>query len=92
MTVPPNVKYAELFVKLQQEARDAGKGLWDAASSSGTGAATVPAKCIGNASSKNFHRPDCEWTARTEPRNHVEFAARQAAVEAGYVPCKVCNP
>ena len=28
MTVPPNVKYADLFVKLQQEARDAGKGLW----------------------------------------------------------------
>jgi micrococcal nuclease len=30
MTVPPNVKYAELFVKLQQEAREAKKGLWAA--------------------------------------------------------------
>ncbi|MBE3588750.1 MAG: thermonuclease family protein [Thermoanaerobacteraceae bacterium] len=28
MTVPPNVKYADLFVKLQQEAREAKKGLW----------------------------------------------------------------
>jgi micrococcal nuclease len=28
MTVPPNVKYASLFVKLQREARDAGRGLW----------------------------------------------------------------
>lgn len=28
MTVPPNVRYAELFVKLQREARQAGKGLW----------------------------------------------------------------
>jgi len=27
MTVPPNVKYADLFVKLQGEAREAGKGL-----------------------------------------------------------------
>lgn len=28
MTVPPNVRYQELFVKLQQEARESGRGLW----------------------------------------------------------------
>jgi micrococcal nuclease len=28
MTVPPNVRYQDLFVKLQREARDAGRGLW----------------------------------------------------------------
>jgi len=28
MTVPPNVRYQELFVKLQREAREAGRGLW----------------------------------------------------------------
>jgi len=28
MTVPPNVKYAELFVRLQKEARAKKKGLW----------------------------------------------------------------
>jgi micrococcal nuclease len=28
MTVPPNVRYQELFVKLQREARDANRGLW----------------------------------------------------------------
>ncbi|MDA8235513.1 MAG: thermonuclease family protein [Clostridia bacterium] len=28
MTVPPNVAYAEDFVRWQQEARKAGKGLW----------------------------------------------------------------
>jgi len=28
MTVPPNVKYQELFVRLQREARDAHRGLW----------------------------------------------------------------
>lgn len=27
-THPPNIKYVELFVKLQQEARDNGRGLW----------------------------------------------------------------
>lgn len=28
MTVPPNVKYADHFLKVQQAAREAGKGLW----------------------------------------------------------------
>lgn len=29
MTVPPNVKFADEFVKLQQEARENNKGLWN---------------------------------------------------------------
>jgi micrococcal nuclease len=28
MTVPPNVRHQELFVKLQRDAREAGRGLW----------------------------------------------------------------
>jgi len=28
MTVPPNVRYQNLFVKLQREARETGRGLW----------------------------------------------------------------
>lgn len=32
MTVPPNVKYSELFLKLQQSARLKNKGLWSATS------------------------------------------------------------
>jgi len=28
MTVPPNVKHQDLFLKLQREAREAGRGLW----------------------------------------------------------------
>ena len=28
MTVPPNVRHQEFFVKLQREAREAGRGLW----------------------------------------------------------------
>src|SRR5215831_5176098 len=30
MTVPPNVKYQEMFVTLQRQARDAHRGLWHA--------------------------------------------------------------
>ncbi len=29
MTVPPNVKHQELFLKLQREAREARRGLWE---------------------------------------------------------------
>jgi micrococcal nuclease len=28
MTVPPNVRHQDLFLKLQREAREAGRGLW----------------------------------------------------------------
>lgn len=28
LTIPPNVKYADLFLKHQREAREAGRGLW----------------------------------------------------------------
>jgi len=28
MTVPPNVKHQELFLKLQRKAREKGRGLW----------------------------------------------------------------
>lgn len=28
MTIPPNVRHQEMFVKLQREAREAGRGLW----------------------------------------------------------------
>ena len=28
MTVPPNVKYQDLFLKLQREAREQKRGLW----------------------------------------------------------------
>ena len=28
MTIPPNVRYQDLFVKLQRQARDAHRGLW----------------------------------------------------------------
>jgi len=28
MTVPPNVRYQTLFLKLQRDARESGRGLW----------------------------------------------------------------
>lgn len=89
MTVSPNVKYADMFVKLQQEAREHGKGLWGAAAGP---APSVGAKYVGNARSKKFHRPDCQWVGEISSVNRVEFQSREDAVQQGYTPCKACNP
>ena len=91
MTVPPNVKYADLFAKLQREVREAGKGLWGAAPAP-AGQKTVTAAYVGNARTKKFHRPDCRWAGEISPANRVEFGSREEAVRQEYVPCKVCNP
>ena len=37
LTIPPNVKYVELFTRLQREAREAGSGLWGEKPAAGTG-------------------------------------------------------
>jgi len=92
MTVPPNVKYADMFVKFQREAREKGEELWGAAPATPAGKTGGGAKYIGNSNSKKFHRPDCQWTQKIAPQNRVEFRSREGAVWGGYVPCKVCSP
>ncbi len=92
MTVPPNVKYADLFVEFQREAREKEKGLWGAAPVPPGKAGTRAGYYVGNARSRVFHLPDCEWAQKIAPHNRVEFKTREEAVNAGYRPCRVCNP
>lgn len=57
------------------------------------GAAAVQAQDAafhGNVKSRIFHRPGCRYYdcgACT-----AAFPSREAAVAAGYRPCKICNP
>lgn len=94
-THPPDVKYSDLFVKLQQEARNAGRGLWQTASDSGnsevqnTGSSEV---YVASKNSDVFHYPDCNWAKRISPNNLIKFNSREAALNSGRRPCKVCNP
>lgn len=85
LTVPPNVRYADLFVRLQKEAREAKRGLWG-----------VPVKSepyyLGNVRSKKFHRPDCRWAQQIRPDNLIRFKTRDAAFDAGYSACRDCHP
>lgn len=92
MTIPPNVKYADLFLELQREARDAGAGLWGAAAAVPAAPADEAAAYIGNARTLRFHRPACRWAAEISPANRVEIKTRHQAVRAGFEPCKVCDP
>ncbi|TLM97920.1 MAG: hypothetical protein FDZ75_03520, partial [Actinobacteria bacterium] len=68
MTIPPNVKYADYFVRMGREARDANRGLWGlsvggGSSSSGGGAVSQggsgssAGSYIGNRNTMKFHIP-----------------------------------
>lgn len=86
MTIPPNVRYADLFVQLQHDAREHERGLWRQRAE--------PAKPVywGNRDTRKLHRSTCPW-ARKMKRNHrVVFPSRKAAIDHGYLPCKVCKP
>lgn len=45
---------------------------------------------IGNRNSKKFHLPSCSTLPAEQ--NRVYFKTREEAINAGYSPCKRCNP
>ena len=47
---------------------------------------------VGNANSKKFHYADCTSAQKIKISNRVEFNSREEAVNAGYIPCKKCQP
>lgn len=79
--VPPNVKYEEYFKKYQQEAEERNSTPFQESIA-----------YIGNRNTKKFHRLNCRWVEKIAPGNRVPFGSREEAVQAGYEPCKVCNP
>lgn len=44
----------------------------------------------GNSESYKFHREGCRWYNCGNCT--VVFHSREAAIKAGFVPCKVCKP
>ncbi|MBR0290473.1 MAG: nuclease [Selenomonadaceae bacterium] len=58
-----------------------------------TAFATVLASSyVGNANTKKFHYADCSMVGKMNPANKVFMNTREEAINAGYVPCKRCNP
>ena len=49
-------------------------------------------KYVGSAKANKYHYPSCEWAAKISPNNLVTFNSAKEALDAGYIPCKVCRP
>ena len=47
---------------------------------------------IGNSNSYKFHYASCRWVQKMSDNHKVYFESRDEAIDAGYVPCKVCRP
>ena len=47
---------------------------------------------VGNARSHIFHNDDCYYVTRMNDSNKVYFEDRDEAIDAGYRPCKRCQP
>ncbi|AVX40773.1 micrococcal nuclease (plasmid) [Carboxydocella thermautotrophica] len=94
MTIPPNVKYSDLFVKLQREARENNRGLWGIEINNSSSAAQKIAEdyFVGSIKSNKYHYPDCRWAKKILPGNLIKFDSPKDARKKGYEPCGVCNP
>lgn len=80
-TFPPNVKYADMFIDLQTEAREAKVGLWNDDFS-----------YVGSRNSDKYHYANCEAAGSIKEQNKVWFADKAEAEGKGYSPCSRCNP
>lgn len=84
-TKPPNVKYADLFVRLQEEARAQKRGLWSVYK-------PTRSPVIGSKKTMVFHRTNCPAVRRIDPQNRIRFPNAEAAFKRGFHPCRKCQP
>jgi hypothetical protein len=42
--------------------------------------------------SNKYHLPTCKSAQKIKPSNLVKFDTPEAAIKAGYTPCKICKP
>jgi len=94
-TYPPDVKYQDIFLLLQQEAREAERGLWSIPPEPAPPPTQLPiVECpyIGNRNSKKFHHYWCSGVGDMKEENKVCLQSREEAIAGGYVPCKRCDP
>lgn len=89
MTIPPNVKYADLFLKLQQGARQKNLGIWGQPQK-----LSIPqsGQFVGSIKSDKFHRPTCQWAKKIEKENQIWFKDKNQAIQQKYQACSVCKP
>ncbi len=79
----PNIIYDASLLKSQQEAMEAGKGMWG-------NWKEKPSDYIGNKNSRRFHLKTCAFGQRTSKQNRIQFGRKWDAFWSGYAPCKKC--
>lgn len=94
MTIPPNVKYQDLFLELQRDARENKRGLWSGRGLINQPPQDSPKECnfVASKVSEVFHKPDCEWAKKIREWNRQCFGTPDDAVSSGKRPCRVCVP
>ncbi len=98
-TYPPDVKYQDLFIAAEKEAREAGRGLWvGCLSPTGVQTSSQNSSCkikgnISAAGEKIYHLPGCgsyDKTSIDESRGEKWFCSEDEAVSAGWRKAKNC--
>jgi micrococcal nuclease len=84
--VPPNQKYAGLFISLQKDARKNRRGIW---AFEGPQDETY---YIASKGSRKFHRPGCRLARELSFDKRVIFRSRVEALDKGYSQDWRCNP
>lgn len=90
-TYPPNVKYAEEFAEIENEARKSGRGLWGPYEETES-ENIINAGYIGNSNSRKFHESSCPSVLTMKEENKIIFDSLEEATAQGYEPCGRCNP
>ncbi len=91
-TYAPNLRYQELLLYLQKQAREAGKGLWSRSYPADDTTADAGGKYLGSKNSDVYHYPACKWAMKISTDNAIWFDSAVQARAAGYRPCRVCKP
>lgn len=86
MTVPPNVKFADHFIKVQREARDNNRGLWgemdlDTRYVDNEGRPLIKGN-INSRGEKIYHMPGGKYYERVDPEEW--FYTEREALDAGF--------
>jgi endonuclease YncB( thermonuclease family) len=100
-TYPPNVKYVNDFIKIQEEARKNNKGFWSNDTFNGEvvkdiSNSVTPVKkegnYVGSIDSDKYHNPTCRYAEIIKEDKQIWFDTVEEAEKAGYSACGVCKP
>ena len=95
-TYPPNVKYVDLFQKVQKEAQAEKRGLWASESPKEPAEPTTKEQPPNQGKSdivyitntgEKYHRAGCRYLKKSSIP-----ISRSEAIARGYTACKVCKP